>query len=127
MAGLVLDVASAYALLGGIVAAVFVLWGVGRVSPDARGAWTFRPLIVPGVILLWPLVLWRWRVLARGEDAGARHRPPRHVQDLVALALAVAIPLVIATALVIRQDGPHERPAVPLAKANAASGGAASQ
>ena len=127
MATLVLDLAHGYALLGIAVAAVFVLWGVGRVAPDARGAWTFRPLIVPGVILLWPLVLWRWWLIARGGDGCARHRPPRRGQDILALALALAIPLLIATGLVVRQDGPSERPAVPLAKADGAAGGAASQ
>ena len=127
MAALVLDVAFAYVMLGSAVAAMFVLWGIGRIIPGAQGAWAFRPLIVPGVILLWPLVLWRWWTLVRGEDAGARHRPPRRMQDLLALVLAVTLPLVIATGLVVRQDGPHERPAVPLAKPGAASGGVATQ
>lgn len=115
MAGLVLDVAQGYAMIGIVVAAVFVLWGVGRVAPDARGAWTFRPLIVPGVIALWPLVLWRWWAVSRGEDAAARHRPPRRAQNLVALALAVAIPVVLAVGLLARQDGPGERAAVMIA------------
>ena len=112
VAALVLDVAQGYAIIGIVVAAVFVLWGVGRVAPDARGAWTFRPLIVPGVILLWPLVLSRWWRISRGEDAAARHRPPRRTQDLLALVLAIAIPVVLAVGLLIRQDGPKERAAV---------------
>jgi hypothetical protein len=118
MTSVILNIAQGYALIGCAVAVVFVLWGVGRVAADARGAWTFRPLIVPGVILLWPLVLWRWHVLSRGKEVGGRaHRPPRRAQDLLALALAVAIPLVLATGLVVRQDGPKERPAVQLSKA----------
>ena len=126
MGPLILQIAQAYTLLGSVVAAVFVLWGVERVAPGARGAWTFRPLIVPGVILLWPLVLWRWRVLARGEDACRRHRPPRRAQHLIALALAVAVPVLLATGVLLRQDGPQERPAVPLARAATDAGKAVS-
>jgi hypothetical protein len=35
------------------------------VDPAARGAYAFRPLLLPGLVLLWPLVAWRWAVLAR--------------------------------------------------------------
>ena len=56
---------SAYAALGAGVAAAFLLFGIERVDPAARGAYAFRPLLVPGLMLLWPLVLCRWRVLAR--------------------------------------------------------------
>jgi hypothetical protein len=31
------------------------------VSPASTGAYAFRPLLLPGLALLWPLVLWRWR------------------------------------------------------------------
>ena len=119
MAALVLDVAQGYAMIGIAVAAIFVLWGIGRVAPDARGAWTFRPLVVPGVILLWPLVLSRWWTIARGENAAARHRPPRRTQDLLALVLAIAIPVMLALGLLIRQDGPNERAAVMIAPPSA--------
>lgn len=47
-------------LAGFAVAVPFVLFGLTRVDPDARGSWTFRPLLIPGVAALWPLVLWWW-------------------------------------------------------------------
>lgn len=57
-----------YALIGVLVAAAFLLVGIDRVEPSARGSYAFRVLLIPGMIGLWPLVLWRWRAL---ERAGA--------------------------------------------------------
>ena len=60
-----LALASAYGAVGLLIAAVFLLVGLDRVSPAARGAYAFRPLLVPGLVLLWPLVVVRWATLAR--------------------------------------------------------------
>ena len=57
-----------YALIGVAVAAAFLIIGVGRISPEARGAYLFRLLVLPGVVGLWPLVLWRWIVLERSGE-----------------------------------------------------------
>lgn len=57
--------AGGYALAGLAVAAAFLLVGLDRVVPAARGAYGFRPLLVPGLMLLWPVVLLRWAALAR--------------------------------------------------------------
>ena len=52
--------------IGAVVACAFLLsGGIERVEPAARGAYAVRPLLVPGIVLLWPLVLWRWAVLTR--------------------------------------------------------------
>lgn len=55
----------AYAALGAAVALAFLVFGIERIDPAARGAYAFRPLLLPGLILLWPLVLWRWQRLER--------------------------------------------------------------
>jgi ABC-type branched-subunit amino acid transport system permease subunit len=48
---------------GAAFAVVFVTTGVQRIDPVARqGTWGFRVLIVPGVMLLWPLLARRWAV-----------------------------------------------------------------
>jgi hypothetical protein len=60
-----LALASAYGAVGLLIAAVFLLVGIDRVSSAARGAYAFRPLLVPGLVLLWPLVVVRWATLAR--------------------------------------------------------------
>lgn len=57
-----------YAALGGLVAVVFLLWGMDRIDHAAAGAYAMRPLLVPGIVLLWPLVLVRWIALARQGD-----------------------------------------------------------
>jgi hypothetical protein len=50
-----------YVGLGLLFAAPFVLRGVDRIDPGAKGAsWGFRLIIVPGVVALWPILLRRW-------------------------------------------------------------------
>ena len=46
-----------YVAIGGAVAAWFLLWRIDRIDPAAVGAFAFRPLLVPGVVLLWPIVV----------------------------------------------------------------------
>lgn len=55
-----LQAAALYGAAGFGVAVAFLLFGLERTAPAARGAYAFRPLLVPGLMLLWPLVLWRW-------------------------------------------------------------------
>lgn len=104
----VLTLGQAWVWIGLAVAAVLAFWGAGAVDGNARGAWAFRPLLVPGAVLLWPLVAWRLAARLRGGEPGTEaHRPPRRAQDLAALALAVFVPVALGTAVVIRQDGPN--------------------
>jgi hypothetical protein len=71
MASALLQVATAYVGTGLLFALVFVTSGVQRVDPSARGAgWGFRLLIVPGTVIVWPLLAVRWA-------AGAM--PPREL------------------------------------------------
>ncbi len=50
-----------YSAFGMVFALAFVAVGVQRVDPLARNAhWGFRLVILPGVLLFWPLLLWRW-------------------------------------------------------------------
>jgi len=60
----------AYGWIGAGFACVFLLVGIDRVDPGARGSYAFRPILLPGVIVLWPLVLYRWLQLERrGPEA----------------------------------------------------------
>ncbi len=60
IAAVVVDALRGYALIGGVVALAFLMFGIDRHDPVARGAYVFRALLVPGLVLLWPLVALRW-------------------------------------------------------------------
>ena len=64
LATAIVQAAKLYGLAGLLCAAAFLAVGIGRIDRGAQGSWLFRPQLIPGVVLLWPLVLWRWRVLA---------------------------------------------------------------
>jgi len=93
----------AYAATGGLVAAWFLLWRIEQIDPSARGAYAFRPLLVPGIVLLWPLVLWRSR-----RPAVSPHRSFRQGHRRLWIGLAVLLPLLLLGSLAIRQNGPSE-------------------
>ena len=65
MAELIVQSATVYGAIGALVAVLFLLFGIDRVDPAARCAYAFRPMIAPGIVLLWPVVLVRWAVLER--------------------------------------------------------------
>ena len=65
MAALIVDAVMVYLAAGVLVALAFVLWGIDRVDPGAAGAYAFRPLLLPGLVLLWPAVVARGSALAR--------------------------------------------------------------
>jgi len=57
--------------------------------------------------LIWPLILWRWYVLANNKDDWPRrYRPRRTSHHYVALIMPIAIVLIIATGLSVRQTWP---------------------
>lgn len=58
-----------FGMAGLAVAVVFLLVGIDRVDEAARGSYAVRPILAPGVILLWPLVLWRWIARERARRA----------------------------------------------------------
>jgi Trk-type K+ transport system membrane component len=57
----ILTVCFIYLICGLLVGVPFVLRGVDRVDPAARGApFGFRLLILPGMAALWPLMAAKW-------------------------------------------------------------------
>ncbi|MCK7612863.1 hypothetical protein [Roseibium sediminicola] len=69
-ATLLLEISRYYLIAGAVVAAAFLVIGIDRVEPSARGSYVFRPLLIPGICLIWPLVLYRWfRLEKHGEGA----------------------------------------------------------
>jgi len=105
--------AQAYAGVGLVTAVAFLAFGLARLDSGARGAYGFRPLLVPGLVLLWPLVLLRWAAMARAPEKGVGRRFTRTHRRVWTL-LAVALPLVLLGALALRQSGPLEAAPVRL-------------
>ncbi len=61
IAATLLILVGVYLLCGLVFAVPFALVGVGKIDPHAaQGTWGFRLAIIPGTILLWPLLAWRW-------------------------------------------------------------------
>ena len=106
-----LELGRAWLAVGAVTAAAFIPFGAGRVEAGAVGAWPFRLLLIPGVLMIWPLVLWRWAQVERGRRAEVQ-RPPLRAQDRLGVALALAIPAILTLGLAVRQVGPFEREAV---------------
>ena len=65
MAETIVQMATLYGLAGLAVALVFLVWGIDRIDPSAQGANAFQPLLIPGIVLLWPIVVVRWAMLER--------------------------------------------------------------
>lgn len=95
--------------IGAAVAVLFLTIGIDRIDENARGAYVFRVLLLPAILLIWPLVLWRWAILETGKDDWAkRHRPPRRSHGGAAILFAAAIPLVIVAGLAVKQTWPED-------------------
>jgi hypothetical protein len=61
LAELVVGLAGLYGSAGLFFSIPFAAFGITRIDPLGAGSpWTFRLLIVPGVVLFWPLLLLRW-------------------------------------------------------------------
>ena len=120
-AATLLWVVQVWAWAGLAFAVAFLTVGLDRVEPNARRSFVFRPLLLPATVILWPLVAWRWWMLETGRDRPlARHRPPRAWHRRFWMVFAVLVPAILLAGLMVRQDGPYERPAVLLAPPEAA-------
>ena len=65
MAAAIVQGVTIYLAIGGIVGMAFLFLGIDRIDPAARGAYAFRPLLLPGCVLMWPFVAVRWFTLTR--------------------------------------------------------------
>jgi hypothetical protein len=98
----VVSVMALYGVAGLAVAVAFVFGGIDRVTASARGSYAFRPLLLPGLILLWPLVAWRWNDLARSTQVRLRPVHPR-AHRYVWSVLCILLPAVLLAGWAMRQ------------------------
>jgi hypothetical protein len=110
-----LSTAMAYVAVGFGVALAYLLFGLDRADPSARGSYAFRALIAPGLSLLWPLVLYRW---ASSAPADVR-APMRHakVHRAAWICLAVIVPAILFAAFLQRRSVTPMPPAQRLSDA----------
>jgi uncharacterized membrane protein YjgN (DUF898 family) len=107
MAATLVALAEYWLWVGALVALPFLTFGIDRIDEDARGAYVFRALILPGVLAIWPIVLWRWYVLETGrDDWRLRHLPERRAHGKLWIVVATAIVLVLVAGLTLRQTAP---------------------
>lgn len=53
-------IAQGYLALGVVLSVPLALFFLHRIDPAARGGtWGFRIIVIPGLVILWPLFLWR--------------------------------------------------------------------
>lgn len=105
----IVSLGQAWLLAGACVGVAFLLFRLDRIDPAARGAYGFRPLLLPGLVLLWPLALWRWLAPppepAREPSLRRRHK---RAHAAIWVGLAILLPLTLTTALMLRR---HDLPA----------------
>lgn len=107
----------AYAVLGAGFATVVQGRGLPKFDPGTQGtSVAFRLILLPGMIALWPLLVWRWKTATRhppfqpNQDLSATPRRLRALHRLGWQALAVAAPPLVALALFQR---PPAAPSTP--------------
>ncbi|WP_299154859.1 hypothetical protein [uncultured Tateyamaria sp.] len=106
-----------WGIIGALVALVFISIGIDRIDEDARGAYIFRPLLIPGVLLIWPIVLWRWWQIETECAAWAdRYRPVRKSYGLAVIAMSIGIVVIVITGLSVRQTWPDDVAPVQLSE-----------
>jgi len=114
-ATLIVGLAEAWLCTGAAVALCFLFFRLDRLDPGAHDAYAFRFVILPGLMLLWPLVVWRW--LRPGSDLVPRPPGSRRRHARAWAVLAVILPAILLTGLLLRQnplpDPPGRRIEIP--------------
>lgn len=106
---ILLSAAGIYSALGGLAAIAFHARGLARIDPASVGApWTFRLLVTPGLIALWPIILGRWLRSAPPPDPARPVRPRglRTGQAIVVRVVAVVVAVAGTLAIVSRPAAP---------------------
>ena len=67
-AAIIVDCVAAWLVIGIVVGVAFLFLGIDRIDSAARGSYAFRPLLLPGLAMLWPFVVVRWWLLTRGRS-----------------------------------------------------------
>ncbi len=93
-----------YLVLGGLYGLFFISFGAARMVPAARGSGIgFRLMILPGAVLLWPVLLGR---MIRGYPAPGPGRTLRRIHVRYWVFLVPMVALGIMFTLMLRPVDP---------------------
>jgi len=110
VAKVITALAGGYLLTGLAVGLAFLLFRIERQDPAARGAYAFRPLLLPGLALLWPIVLLRWMSPQPPESAATTVVHHKRAHRVIWAAMAVLLIVTIGLAASIRPAKLPEQP-----------------
>ena len=98
-----------YLLIGVLLLYPMHRYALPRIDASADGASRgFRMVVTPGLVALWPVILFKWSAARRGRDphGSPDHPVPslriRRLQSLLVKLFAIALPLLLAAALYTR-------------------------
>ncbi|NUM54885.1 MAG: hypothetical protein HUU46_14660 [Candidatus Hydrogenedentes bacterium] len=101
--------ACAYLALGAVATLALHARGLRILDHATAGApISFRVLVTPGLIALWPIMLCKWRKAARGGDGAGRPDAPipalrlRQIHGIAIRLLALLIPVAVGAAVMVR-------------------------
>lgn len=115
-AKIIVTLAGAYLATGLVVGVAFLLFQVEKQDPACRGAYAFRPLLLPGLALLWPIVLLKWA--SRGQTGAPTVTTIRHkrAHRLIWSVLMLFIAVILGIAVSIRSHSVPETPSLRLSQ-----------
>ncbi len=98
-----------YGLIGVLLLLPFHRFALPLLDVSTNGASRgFKTVVSPGLVALWPVIVWKWRTAHRGGDPHGRPDAPvsshgiRRSQSLLMKLIAIAIPLLAAAAIMAR-------------------------
>ena len=113
MVEIILFCVGAYAAAGVLCLVPFHRSLLPNLDESANGAtWGFRILVSPGLVGLWPVMVWKWARLRNGLDAHGSPDGPlsslniRRSQSLIIKLLAITLPILVAAAIAARPAPP---------------------
>lgn len=114
IAAILLIVAAVYLIAGLLFAIPFVVSGVNKIDEGAHGSSIgFRIIIIPGVIVFWPVLLKKWMRYGRQKEGAPKYsfaiKPLRKKHLLAWQILALLLPLLIIAAVAVRPSFPKEK------------------
>lgn len=113
-AKLIAALTAAYLLTGLAVGLAYLIFRIEQDDAGARGAYAFRPLLLPGLSLLWPLVLLRWVRPPSSKPDPVTTTRHKQAHRLIWSAMAVLLVVVLGLAFSLKRVPLPDQPSLRL-------------